>query len=139
MIPMFPVPNAGNKTATMMGGWLLSIPQTSKNKDLAWEMVTTMVDPEILTPMLKDQGYLPTQKPIGEGKYSEQMRQAIPYYDEMISMIPEAHIRPNIPEYSQIAEHIKEAIDEVYYGKKDPKQALDDAAAKSAKLLGWPT
>lgn len=139
MIPMFPVPNAGNKTATMMGGWLLSIPQTSQNKDLAWDLVTTMVDPEVLTPMLKEQGYLPTQKPIGEGKYSDQMRQAIPYYDEMISMIPVGHVRPNIPEYSQISEHIKQAIDEVYYGKKDPKQALDDAAAKSAKALGWPS
>jgi hypothetical protein len=28
-------------------------------------------------------------------------------------------------------------LDEVYYGIKEPKQALDDAAAKSAKVLGW--
>jgi multiple sugar transport system substrate-binding protein len=61
----------------------------------------------------------------------------IPYYKEMISMIPTAHSRPNIPEYPQIADSIKQAIDEVYYGMKDPKQALNDAAAKSAKALGW--
>ena len=47
------------------------------------------------------------------------------------------HGRPNIPEYSQIADHIRQALDEVYYGLKNPKQALDDAAAKSAKTLGW--
>ena len=33
-------------------------------------------------------------------------------------------------EYPQIAEHISEAIDAVYSGSKQPKQALDDAAAK---------
>jgi phosphatidylserine/phosphatidylglycerophosphate/cardiolipin synthase-like enzyme len=36
----------------------------------------------------------------------------------------------------QIAEE-RQAIDEVYYGVKEPKEALDDAAAKSALILGW--
>ena len=120
-----------------MGGWILSIPQTSQNKDLAWELLTTMVDPSVLTPMLQKEGYLPTQKPIGDGPYAVKLNATIPYYKEMISMIPTAHSRPNIPEYPQIADSIKQAIDEVYYGMKDPKQALNDAAAKSAKALGW--
>jgi multiple sugar transport system substrate-binding protein len=55
----------------------------------------------------------------------------------MISMIPVGHSRPNIPEYPQIADNIKQAIDEVYFGGKEPKQALNDAALKSAKVLGW--
>jgi multiple sugar transport system substrate-binding protein len=38
--------------------------------------------------------------------------------------------RPTIPEYPQIAEDVR-------LGIKEPKQALDDAAAKSAKALGW--
>jgi multiple sugar transport system substrate-binding protein len=52
-------------------------------------------------------------------------------------MIEIGYHRPNIPEYPQIAEHIKQALDDVYHGLKEPKQALDDAAAKSAKMLGW--
>ena len=52
-------------------------------------------------------------------------------------MIPTAGARPSIPQYPQIAEHIRQALDEVYYGMKGPKQALDEAAAKSAKVLGW--
>jgi multiple sugar transport system substrate-binding protein len=52
-------------------------------------------------------------------------------------MIEIAHTRPSIPEYPEISAHIKQAIDEVMYGIKEPKQALDDAAAKSAKVLGW--
>jgi multiple sugar transport system substrate-binding protein len=137
MLPMFPVSNIGNKSATMIGGWILGIPETSQNKDLAWELLTTMVDPQVLTPMLQKEGYLPTQKPIGEGPYAATLNASIPYYKEMISMISIGHSRPSIPEYPQIADNIKEAIDKVYYGMKDPKQALNEAAAKSAKVLGW--
>ncbi|HEX5920923.1 MAG TPA: hypothetical protein VFY55_04005 [Nitrososphaeraceae archaeon] len=54
-------------------------------------------------------------------------------------MINIGHGRPNIPEYPQIADYIRQALDEVYSGLKEPKQALDDAAAKSAKALGLVT
>jgi multiple sugar transport system substrate-binding protein len=137
MIPMFPVPNGNTTTATIMGGWLLSIPETSRNKELAWELITIISRPEILSPMLAKYGYLPTQIPIGDGPYSAELRKSIAYYDELISLIQFGHSRPNIPEYSQIADHIREAIDDVFSGVKEPKQALDDAAAKSAKALGW--
>jgi len=137
MLPMFPVPNIDNKSATMIGGWILGVPESSQNKDLAWELLTTMVDPQVLTPMLQKEGYLPTQKPIGEGPYAANLNASIPFYKQMISMISIGHSRPSIPEYPQIADNIKEAIDNVYYGMKDPKQALNEAAAKSAKVLGW--
>ncbi len=137
MIPMFPVPTQGDKSATMMGGWLLSIPQTSQNRDLSWELLTLLVDPEILTPMLEQEGYLPTQIPIAEGPYSQRLNATIPYYSELVSMIPIGHSRPNIPEYPQIADHIREAIDAVYFTSKDPGQALEESALKSAQVLGW--
>jgi multiple sugar transport system substrate-binding protein len=136
-IPLFPVPSLDNKTSTLMGGGVFSIPSTSSNKNLAWELIEIMLQPQILSPWLAEQGYLPTQTIIGEGPYADQLRKSIPFYDEMISMIPEGQGRPSIPEYPQMAEQIRQAIDDVYYGKKDPKQALDEAAAKSAKSLGW--
>jgi multiple sugar transport system substrate-binding protein len=137
MIPMLPVPYKNTSTATIMGGWLLSIPNTSENKDLAWELIMIMLKPEILSPMLAKYGYLPTQIPIGQGPYSAELRKSIPYYNELISMIPFGHERPNIPEYPLIADHIREAIDAVYSGTKEPKESLDYAAAKSARALGW--
>ena len=137
MIPMFPVPNENTTTSTVMGGWLLTIPDSSKNKDLTWKLIETMLEPDILSSMLAEYGYLPTQIPIGEGPYSGELRKSIPYYDQLISLIEFGHARPNIAEYPQLADHISEAIDDVYSGKKQPKQALDDAAAKSAEVLGW--
>jgi multiple sugar transport system substrate-binding protein len=136
-IPMFPVPNLDNNSATLMGGWALSIPSTSIHQDIAWELVTTILEPKILAPYLAAHANLPTQIPIGEGDYSQSANDTIPYYSQLVGMIEIGNYRPNIPEYPQIAEHIKQALDDVYYGLKEPKQALDEAAAKSAETLGW--
>jgi multiple sugar transport system substrate-binding protein len=43
-----------------MGGWELSIPTTTTDKELVWELITLVLDPEVLTPMLLENGYLPT-------------------------------------------------------------------------------
>jgi multiple sugar transport system substrate-binding protein len=134
---MFPVPTPGNRNATLMGGWILSIPSTSVHKDLAWELITTILEPKVLAPYLAAHTNLPTQIPIGEGNYSQNANNTIPYYSQLIGMIQSGYNRPNIPEYPQIADDIRQALDEVYHGVKDPKIALDEAASKSAKTLGW--
>ena len=131
-IPMYPMPNKDTQTATstMMGGWEFAVPQTSKYKDLAWELITIILEPNILAPWLADHAFLPTQRTIGEGPFAKPLNQTIPYYDEMVSMISFGRGRPNMAEYPILAEHIQQAIYEVQYGIKDPKQALDDAACK---------
>jgi multiple sugar transport system substrate-binding protein len=136
-IPMFPVPNGTTQTSTMMGGWELAIPFTSQHSDLAWELITIMAEPQILGPFLRDMGFLPTQHTLGEGPSSQPLKESIPYFEEMISMIPYGQGRQNPAEYPQIAEHIHEAIQQVYNGSASPREALDMAAAKSAASLGW--
>lgn len=137
-IPVYPVPDKNiQTTSTMMGGWEFAVPQTSKHKDLAWELITIILEPKILAPWLADHAFLPTQRTIGEGPFARPLNQTIPYYDEMVSMISFGRGRPNIAEYPILAEHIREAIYEVQTGIKEPKQALDDAAIKSAQALGW--
>ena len=138
-IPIFPVADKNTKTSTLMGGWEISIPVTSSHKDTAWEVIELMLDPEILSPWLAKQGFLPTQTILGQdtNSYADHLRKSIPFYDDMISMIPTGKGRPNLPEYQAIAEHVRQALDDVFYGIKEPKQSLDDAAAKSAKVLGW--
>jgi multiple sugar transport system substrate-binding protein len=138
-IPMFPVPNQTILTSTMMGGWELAVPSTSQHSDLSWELITIMAEPEILTPFLQEYGYLPTQKMIGYGQLSESLNDTVPFFEEMISMIPYGRSRPNIPEYPQIAEHITQAIQQVYNGSALPEDALNIAASRSADSLGWDT
>ena len=93
----------------------------------------------MLSPWLAQQAYLPTQISLGEGPgpYTEQLRRSFPFYDQMISMVPEGRSRPSIAEYPVISDDIRQALDEVEHGIKNPKEGLQDAAAKSAKGLGW--
>ena len=49
------------------------------------------------------------------------------------SMIPTGKGRPNLSEYQAIAEHVRQALDEVFYGIKELKQALDDACCQVSK------
>jgi multiple sugar transport system substrate-binding protein len=136
-IPMFPVPNQTIQTSTMMGGWELAIPATSQHSDLAWELITIVAEPEILGPFLQEYVYLPTQHVLGEGPSSQPLKESIPFFEEMVSMIPYGGSRPNIPEYPEITEHIHQAIQQVYNGSASPEDALDMAAAKSAHSLEW--
>ena len=137
MIPMFPVPDGNNsKGATLMGGWLLGMSSKSANKDLTWELIATMLEPDVLLPMFKQSGYLPTQRVMMNGSYLTSLNESIPYFNELASMTAIGHFRPNIPEYPQISDQIGVAMEEVYLGK-EPKEALDDAANKTARLLGW--
>ena len=135
-IPMFPVPDTSYQTSTFMGGWEFSIPKTSLNKDLAWELLTIMLEPRILAPYLASHSNLPPQISIGEGPYAQDLNNTT-HYDELIDLIKIARTRPSIPEYSQIAENIRQAIDQVYNGTRDPRHALDGAATVSARVLGW--
>ena len=95
-----------------------------------------MLEPQILSSMLAEYGYLPTQIPIGEGSYSGELRKSIPDHDQLISLVEYGRARPNIAEYPQIADHIREAIDDVYSGTKEPKQALDGCCCEICKGLG---
>lgn len=136
--PMFPVPSLNNTgSTTTLGGWLLGIPQTSTNKDLAWELITIIEEPEVMASFHEKYGWLPTQIPIGNGPYARDLNNTIPYYEKLISMLSTARARPNIPEFPQISEYILEAINQVYNGTRQTGEALDEAAAKSAVALGW--
>lgn len=138
MLPMFPVPEEGVDTATMMGGWVLALPATSEHPDLAWEFLTIIEDPDILTEMLAGFAYLPTQRTIAEEEpYASKLKEAIPFFEELVKVLPQGRNRPNIAEYPELAEQMRVAIEEVYYAKKTPADALTDAAEKSAKTLGW--
>lgn len=137
MNPGYPVPQTANQTTTIMGGWELAIPETSQKKDLAWELITIMASPDTLTNMLNQTGYLPTQTSIGDGQYAARVNSSIPYYNDMISMIPFAKSRPVIPEFPEIDLIISQSLSDVCNGIKEPREAINDAAVKSANLLGW--
>lgn len=83
---------------------------------MAWELITTILEPKILAPYLAAHANIPTQILIAEGNYSTAANATIPYYSQLVSMIAIALTKPSIPEYPEISTHIKQAIDEVMDG-----------------------
>jgi multiple sugar transport system substrate-binding protein len=136
-LPALPVPYKNNRTSTLMGGWALSIPKSSTHKELAWKLIELMLVPKLFRSFLHQGGYLPTQISIGKSELLNSTVSSYPYYRQLVSMIPFAGTRPAIPEYPQITDDIRQAIYEVQFENKDPKQALATAALKAAKALGW--
>ena len=136
-IPALPVPYKNNETSTLMGGWALSIPKTSTHKDLVWKLIELTLVPKSFSSFLVQGGYLPTQISMDKSDLLNSTALSYPYYRQLVSMIPFAGTRPSIPEYPQIADDIRQAIYEVQFENKDRKQALADAALKSAEALGW--
>jgi multiple sugar transport system substrate-binding protein len=98
-----------------------------------------MLEPKNITPLLLQKyGLLPARISIGAGSSSIGLNSSIPLIIlNWVSMIKIGHTRPNIPEFPQITDYIRQAIEQVYNGAKLSKQALDEAAARSAKVLGW--
>jgi multiple sugar transport system substrate-binding protein len=136
-IPALPVPYKNNQTSTLMGGYALGIPKASTHKNLAWKLIELTLEPKILGPYLRQTGVLPTQISMGKSDLLNSTALYYPYYRELVSAIPFAGTRPSIPEYPQIANDIRQAIYEVQFENKDPRQALAEAASKSANTLGW--
>jgi multiple sugar transport system substrate-binding protein len=136
-IPALPVLYKNNQTSTLMGGYALGIPKTSTHKNLAWKLIELTLEPKILGPYLRQTGVLPTQISMGKSDLLNSTALYYPYYRELVSAIPFAGTRPSIPEYPQIANDIRQAIHEVQFENKDPRQALAEAASKSANTLGW--
>ena len=96
------------------------------------------MDPDILAPYIVSHSNLPTQVSIGESSYVLEANMTIPYYNQLIDMIPIGHGRPNIPEYPQIADHIRQALDEVYSGLKEPnKHWMMQPPNLQKSPLGW--
>lgn len=54
----------------------------------------------------------------------------------MIDIIPFEHGSPNIPEYSFIAQDMKDLINRVLFKGINDKQVLQEATFNSAKCLG---
>jgi multiple sugar transport system substrate-binding protein len=61
--PGFPVSATGNQSTTLLGGWLLSIPSTSENKDLAWELITHVLHQKYLLHFISNMVYYQRKYP----------------------------------------------------------------------------
>jgi multiple sugar transport system substrate-binding protein len=128
------IPKApGGKTATMSGGYLLSVPKGAKNPDLAWELISIGAAPDSQFKYTAARGYVPTFYSLM--KRPQDYYAVDPFFNVILDQLPYAHFRPGIAQYTEISAAVQDAIQAAVLGQQGAKQALDTAAAKANQLL----
>jgi multiple sugar transport system substrate-binding protein len=127
-----PIPKGGH-TASYGGGFVLTIPAGSKHKDLAQELASFILDPDLEAQLGKEYGALFTRQTV-LSKLIDQ--KAIAFADVIADQLQYTIPRPMIPEWDRVHRYWIDALQEALLGQKTPQKALDDAAEKVAIVLG---
>jgi len=130
------LPEGQNGRATYIAGESLAIFKQSKNPNAAWTFVKWVTKPEIQEMFSISSGYLPVRKSVLESDNYRSFLEKDLAMKNFVEQIKIARQRPTIDRYYvNINQFIAEAIEQTLVGNKSPKQALDEAAEKSNKLL----
>ncbi|HZJ87728.1 MAG TPA: extracellular solute-binding protein, partial [Sphaerochaeta sp.] len=129
-----PIPRAPNGVpSTMAGGYLLTIPTGSKNKDLAWELITLAGGSELQFKYTAARGYVPTFTSLMAR--GDDYAEVDPFFSVILEQLPSATFRPAIPEWTEISAEMQNAVQACVLGRYTPKQALEVAEAAVNRIL----
>lgn len=103
--------------------------KSSKNKAAAAKFLEFFYQDKWRLEFDKLVGFPPVTKSLGSHEYFQ-----TPVYKTMIQSTPTAKGWPLIPEWPECNDIIWEAIEATFLGQKQPKEALDEAAAKIDSL-----
>jgi ABC-type glycerol-3-phosphate transport system substrate-binding protein len=130
------LPAGPEGSATYIAGESLAIFKQSKNADAAWIFVKWVTQPDVQAMFSMSSGYLPVRKSVLEREDYNSFLEGDPAMKSFVEQIKIARQRTTIEKYYvNINQFIATAIEQTLIGNKLPKQALDEAAEKSNRLL----
>lgn len=104
---------------TMSGGWALSIPQLSDQKDVAMDFIKHCMSYDIYLDTIIAQGNIATRTDIAsDPTYSSQ-----PFMEKCTSFLSGAFYRPRNSQYSTVTTHIQTMVESVVSGTS-PEDAM---------------
>lgn len=126
-VALLPRPKDGQSIGTF-GGFNIGINANSKNKDLAWKFIefATGKDAQMKITMLT---------PANKAAALEYLKEKRRYPDTIYQQLSTAYYRPLVPNYPEISEVQKAAIQKILLGEMSTKDALDEATKKIDELL----
>lgn len=129
---LFPRYADGGRHPNFILGLSLGIPKGAKHKDEAWRFIKWMTGPYAATKWAHRNSYLPANLEAASNEVF--MRDS--NYVRMIEQMKEVYDHPPvIPAIGLYTSSIQEAQQAVIYGKKSPKEALDDVTRKVQEEL----
>ncbi|MCF8418420.1 MAG: ABC transporter substrate-binding protein [Melioribacteraceae bacterium] len=131
-----PLPKGTDKKATIVGGEYLAIFKQSKYPDESWEFIKWMIKPETQAMWAMKSGYLPIRHAVRDVPEFEAYLEENPNFKTFVDQMDYGIAQKPI-DYGglEVARHLAEALEKATVGNMDVKQALDESAAKSNKVL----
>ncbi len=140
MIAVLPLPvsEPGKVPVTLAGGWIMSIPAIIKDKaperfEAAAKVMKTFLRADVMTKYYAALARVPVRSDVDKKELSK----SIEFFDFYMKMASVARTRPAIPQWSQVSDAIFQAMSDAVFKGMDPKVALDRAAEKVKRILGW--
>ncbi|MGQ9632415.1 MAG: ABC transporter substrate-binding protein [bacterium] len=125
-VAYIPVPPGGVEKTTYAGGWGIAMPRGAKHLKEAFEFMRFYSGYKAQLEYAKAAYVIPTHREAAKDPFFyEDPKHAI-----FMELLPNAKGRPTIPVLGMLWDEIKASTDFVRYGKKTPKQALDDTVKK---------
>ncbi len=137
----YPVSEPGKVPVTLSGGWIMTIPAILKDKApdryaKAVEVMEAFLRADVMAEYASALARIPVRAALMEEPYRSKLAQNIEFFDFYSKMASIAKVRPAIPQWSQVADAIFEAMQKAIFQGVDPQTALDEAAAKVKTILG---
>ncbi|WP_277678064.1 extracellular solute-binding protein [Gracilibacillus dipsosauri] len=119
-------------TTSMSGGWALSIPAKSDNKDLAWEFIKMASTPEMnLELQLNDRNISPYKEVAENPKYQE-----LPFFEEATSFLENTNFRPAVDKYPNVSTVIQSLVEQVVTDAISPEEAAEQYKIQVTEIVG---
>lgn len=122
---------AGKEGSTILGGENWAITESSKNKEIAWDIVKFIQKEEHLKNYLQTAGRLPSRKDVIQDPFWQNDEHLKTFADAM----EVAKARAYGPDYPKISETVQEMIQQVLTGAKSSEDAVKEADEKIKPLL----
>ena len=125
-------PGRKEKVVSVYTDWLAMSPQ-SKHKDLAWELMTFLMEPENLAAYNATLFFIPPRRSAAD---TAAFMHENPQLQEFVSLMEEyGRSLPAIPEWFEIRTGLQSAVEAAIYQTKTPEQALQDYSRELDELL----
>jgi multiple sugar transport system substrate-binding protein len=133
-VALMPRPAAGRGTdASWAGGEVLVSFNDSKHKQLALELARFLVQPENV---LRLAAAVKSVQPATVGSDTSTCFRERPQERAMARQFENVHFTPNHPAWGEMEAAIEDEVEQALYDRKSAAQAVKDAQAKLAELVG---
>lgn len=132
-ITFIPAPPDGEPHSSWVGGWCIALPAGSRHPKEGWELIRWLcADPTGTDISGREMGLMPGYR---KSPAFDALKKS-PGFDQFYRILLDCrHQRPVMPVQAYYMGALQRAVDAAIYGKKTPKQALDDATAETQAEL----